>query len=120
MLIEKVGPFANKFVKYRTYARRARRAAGVPGCGLAVALRSDSRRRSGAWGWGVGLGVGRARGPGGTGLLSPIGPSREIVLPCPTRYQTAYYKTTHPDLGLIAPGFFGGRGATSRASEVAL
>ena len=35
MLIEKVGPFANKFVKYRTYARRARRAAGVPGCGLA-------------------------------------------------------------------------------------
>ena len=36
----------------------------------------------------------------------PIGPSREIVLPCPTRYQTAYYKTTHPDLGLIAPGFF--------------
>ena len=57
---------------------------------------------------------------GGIGLISPIGPSREIVLPCPTRYQTAYYKTTHPDLGLIAPGFFGGRGATSRASEVAL
>ena len=39
------------------------------------------------------------------GLISPIGPSREIVLPCPTRYQTAYHKTTHPDLGLIAPGF---------------